>query len=52
MASAIHYRVEVQQFLGLANYSQRFVKDFAILAKPSTNIGFPMQKIDIFKIKF
>ena len=27
-------RVEVQQFLGLANYYQRFVKDFASHAKP------------------
>lgn len=27
-------RVEVQQFLGLANYYQRFVKDFASLVKP------------------
>jgi len=26
--------VEVQQFLGLANYYQRFIKDFAAKAKP------------------
>ena len=26
--------LEVQQFLGLANYSRRFVKDFATLVKP------------------
>ena len=25
---------DMQKFLGLANYYQRFVKDFAIIAKP------------------
>ena len=27
-------RKEVQQFLGLANYYRRFVKDFALISKP------------------